>query len=107
MVQNTIKETSAVARWKYNFTAGSKTATLLIEVIAAENDGWRARLGISDGGKVIEETALQSEWFQSFEEAKIQAKIFARKYRIKWEPKHFVNDRGKLHKPGTPPPKEI
>ena len=91
-------------RWMYNFIGGAAQKTLLVEVVAAENNGWRARVGLSEGGKVIEKHGLSGEWFHDFAGAVKHAKSLARKYKIPWNPQHYSTD--KPHKPGTPPPEE-
>jgi hypothetical protein len=90
--------------WKYNFIGGQAQVTLMVSVIAAESNGWRAELGISEGGKVIDHGAMQSEWSRSFEGAVSVAKTMAKKAKIKWSPKHYSTDKD--HKPGDPPPTE-
>ena len=96
----TIKQ--AGDRWMYNFVGGMVQKNLMVEVVAAENNGWRAGVGISDGGKVIEKNWIKSEWFRDFPSAVKQAKSWSRIYKIPWRPRHYSTD--KPHKPGTPPP---
>jgi len=91
-------------RWKYNFVGGSDKVTLMVQVIAAESDGWRTEVGISRGGKVIERDSIRTVWAKTFEEAVKTAKKLARQYKIKWRPAHYSTD--KSHKPGTPPPED-
>jgi len=95
---------AAEDRWQYNFIGGTGKVTLMVSVTAAENNGWRADVGLSQGGKVIEKSSFVSVWKSDFEEAAKAAKSLARKYKIRWKPQHFVIDKG--HKPGTPPPVE-
>jgi hypothetical protein len=98
-------ETSRTAgddRWQYNFIGGQDKVTMMVTVIAAEAQGWRAELGISFGGKVIDKGAIKSEWSRDFESAVKVARSMARKAGIKWAPKHYSTDKD--HKPGDPPP---
>ena len=96
-----MNKTADNERWQYNFIVTSQK-TLAVEVIAAENNGWRAELGITEGGKVIEGETLNTAWSRSFDGAVEQAKAWARLYKIAWQPRHYGTD--KTHKPGTPPP---
>ena len=77
--------------WKKNFIVIGDSVSMAIEVVAAENDGWRAEVGFSKGGMVIEDPVfiLKSEWAKSFEAAETIAKSMARKYKIKWQPKPY------------------
>jgi len=79
-------------RWRKNFII-TGPVTLAIEVIAAEADGWRAEIGLSEGGKVIENgkrsPAVKSVWSKNFEAAEGQAKKWARQFGLVWKPKPY------------------
>jgi len=93
---------AADQRWQYNFIGGQNQVTMMVSVTAAEADGWRADLGISEGGKVIDHGSIKSEWARTFEGAVSLAKSMAKKAKITWSPKHYST--AKDHKPGEPPP---
>lgn len=83
--------------WKKNFiTIGNKVFSV-VQVIAAENDGWRVEYGYSKGGKVIEDPKqiLRSDWHRTFELAEKNAKAMAKLFDVKWKPKPY-GDREKF-----------
>lgn len=75
-------------RWKDNFVV-TAPVTLAVAVTAAENNGWRAEVGVSQGGKVIERQPFSTKWFKTFEEAKKEAKRLARVNKIQFKPKPY------------------
>jgi len=83
--------------WKNNFIVLGDKYFIAVEVIAAENDGWRVEVGFSKNGMVVEDPKqiIKSDWKKTFEIASKEAKILAKKYNIKWEPKPY-GDRSKF-----------
>jgi hypothetical protein len=63
----------------------------MINVIAAEANGWRVEVGYSFGGKVIEnpKQSISSEWVNTFEGAEKLAKSKAKIHKIKWNKKPY------------------
>jgi hypothetical protein len=84
--------------WKKNFIVPGPKATIMVSVIAAENDGWRAEAGVSLGGKVIEspKQAFESNWVQTFEAAENKAKGMCRTFKCPWKGRKPYGDRSKI-----------
>lgn len=79
---------SAEERWKQNFLVKGPFKMLVVQVIAAENNGWRAEVGYSNGGMVIEDPkqTFKSTWAANLEAVTKIAKSMARQHKIKWKP---------------------
>jgi len=75
-------------RWKRNVISVGPKMALVVQITAAEANGWRTDVGFSKGGKVIEDPAysLKSDWVATYEAAEKAAKTYARKFKIKWKP---------------------
>lgn len=85
-------------RWKKNFIVLGPQGTIVVQVIAAENNGWRSESGVSKTGKVIErnDQMFKSTWHQTFWDAEDNAIKMARKLGIRWKPQPY-GDREKFN----------
>jgi hypothetical protein len=74
-----------------NFIVIGKQVFLAIDVITAENNGWRAEVGISQSGMVIEDPkyTFKSSWFSTFEQAEKAALGMAKDMKVNWNPKPY------------------
>ena len=83
--------------WKKNFIVVGNPYYVCVQVVAAENGGWRAEVGFSKDGMVIEDPkqAMKSEWTKTFEGAENIAKQLSKTFGISWNPKPY-GDRSKF-----------